>query len=214
MQFILILFTILSLLISCSEKGAVSQKKESVSPQKKAVTTESVEKKKSPQKEVKTTPQKKGEIPVSVQWKRYQNTRQKAQEAASEKRFKESAELYALAAKYTLELNRPGVASWQYNSAGKELINAFKERVDYTGIMKKMNLTKDKKVRKKLQDTMHKRFAKEFSLLEPAKEYLLLAENADSKHSKADGNRGKRLSLIKNNLAFIIWIADFTKEQR
>lgn len=159
------------------------------------------------------TPQK-GKLPIDEMWKKYNELRKEANRLTKEREWEASAEAFVQAAEYATQLERPGIASWQYNSAGKTLINAFKERTEYTKMMQELNKLKDKDARNAIRKTMKKSFADEFSLLKPALIYLSMAEEADAQHPKDQGNKGKRLSLIKSNLSFVQWIDSFTKDNR
>ena len=150
---------------------------------------------------------------TAQQWQKYNAIRGKAKKADRDKEWEKSAQFYLQAGDYAMQLERPGIASWQYNSAGKTLIDGFKSRVQYDTVMKKMREAQGVKVRAKVRKMMKKTFLKESLFLKPAQSYLLRAVDADSQHPKRKGNKGKRLSLIKSNLSFVEWIDKFTTEK-
>ena len=209
MKILIMTIGMIALLFSCTKTEEIAKSTPVVQKQEKpaeAVITLV--------KTVKPLTPQKGKLPINEMWKKYNELRKEANRLTNAREWEASAEAFVQAAEYATQLERPGIASWQYNSAGKTLINAFKERTEYVKVMQKLVKVKDKDARKIMRKTMKKSFASEFSLLKPALTYLSMAEDADAQHPKDKGNKGKRLSLIKSNLSFVEWVDGFTKDNR
>lgn len=70
-------------------------------------------------------------LSIGELWSRYKQLRREAEEHKKAGEFDESIEKLLAAARCAILLNRPGIASWQYNNAGKHAIDKFMALTDY-----------------------------------------------------------------------------------
>ncbi len=108
------------------------------------------------------------------------------------------------AASIAQKLNRPDIASWQYNNIGFYSINEFKKRTDYASRMKDLEIMPygDEKVLY-VQETKDK-INSELDLLKSARESLYDAMELNNQ--SPDKNREK---IIDSNLQFVNSIFEF-----
>ena len=102
------------------------------------------------------------------------------------------------------KLNRPDIASWQYNNIGYYSITEFKKRTDYNSRMQDLQImpyNKEKEIY--LQETREK-LRSEIALLEAARESLYDAIELNSQSPDKD-----REAIINSNLNFINNINEF-----
>ncbi len=78
-------------------------------------------------------------LSIGELWSRYKRLRKEAEEHKKAGEFDKSIEKLLAAARCAILLNRPGIASWQYNNAGKHAIDKFMTLTDYQSHIDKLN---------------------------------------------------------------------------
>ncbi len=121
-------------------------------------------------------------LSVGELWATYKAARAEAKTLKADGNLQKSIEKLLLAAECTVKLNRPDVAAWQFNNAGKQAIDLFVEKTGYAGY---------KKVHQSLYNQNR-------AILEKGLTYLKKAQEMDDKESDA-----KRADLIRRNLLYI-----------
>ncbi len=122
------------------------------------------------------------DLSVGDLWTTYKSARAEAKTLKANGNLEKSIEKLLLAAECTMKLNRPDVAAWQFNNAGKQAIDLFVEKTGYSSY---------KSVHQSLYE-QHK------AILLQGKSYLNKAKEMDDKESDA-----KRTDMIERNLNFI-----------
>ncbi len=102
------------------------------------------------------------------------------------------------AAKAAEKLDRPDLASWQYNNAGKQAIDAFRNETDYTKRMGKINTMKSGTEKIVYLKETRAALSGKMAILKDADKYLNKAEALNKK--KRDKSRTR---AIASNQAFI-----------
>ena len=78
-------------------------------------------------------------LSIGELWSSYKRLRSEAEEHKRAGEFDKSIEKLLAAARCAILLNRPGIASWQYNNAGKHAIDKFMALTDYRIHVAKLN---------------------------------------------------------------------------
>ncbi|MBD3420865.1 MAG: hypothetical protein GF398_12165 [Chitinivibrionales bacterium] len=143
-------------------------------------------------------------LSIGELWEKYRTSRQTAKQFEKQKAYDKAVGQYLLAAECAQQLEKPGIAAWQYNNAGKNAIDQFRKMTDYTQRMKSIESMEKgaekiayiKESRQKLEGNM--------GMLEQARTYLGDAHKADN----ADPEPGRK-KIIESNLNFIKEITRF-----
>jgi hypothetical protein len=145
-------------------------------------------------------------MPVGELWALYKSSRSMGKALADTLEYEKAASAFLKAAEVAVKLDRSSIASWQYNSAGKNLVDAFSKDCEYYASVEKLNSMKvgleKTAFRKKLKEC----FAKHFILLEQASTYLEKASQFDSKEPEKG-----RDEMISRNKQFVTFVKQFIK---
>lgn len=146
------------------------------------------------------------DMPVGELWALYKSSRSigKALEDTSE--FHKAADAFVKAAEVVVKLERPSIASWQYNSAAKNLIDAFSKDCKYYSSVEKLNSMKSGKEKTEFRQELKECFAKHSELLEKAWAYLDKAEEMDLEEPEKG-----RDDIIKRNKQFVTFVKKFIR---
>ena len=146
------------------------------------------------------------DLPVGELWALYKSSRSigKALEDTSE--YSKAADAFAKAAEVVVKLERASIASWQYNSAAKNLIDAFSKDCKYHSSVEKLNSMKSGKEKTEFRQELKQCFAKHSEFLERASAYLDKAEELDLKEPEKG-----RDGIIKRNKQFVTFVKKFIK---
>ncbi len=137
-------------------------------------------------------------------WKVYKECRTRADKAKNRERYQESINLLLKGAEAAIKLEKPGIASWQFNNAAKHAIEYYQAESEYKKRMRKLTKIKhgDEKIAyKKDTKTIMKDY---FKILKEAEGYL----NAATKYNEMD-NDSERVSAIESNMGFVKEIEGF-----
>jgi hypothetical protein len=143
-------------------------------------------------------------LSVRELWALYKSKRAEAKSLEKVPEYQKASLAYVEAAEAAEKLKKPGIASWQHNSAGKNLIDAFKGKVNYDEVMNALNTMKYSPEKKAYKKQSKENFKINMTLLQSAIMCLNKAEKFDAKTSEA-----KRLGIIQKNKAFIRFIETF-----
>lgn len=139
-------------------------------------------------------------------WRIYKRVRAEAKELGQNGEYLKANDSLLLAAECMVKVKEYGIASWQFNNAGKNCIDLFMRETDY---QKEVSLLSNMKPgvekREKIKEVQGK-YTKHMASLDWGKLYLYKAYDCNE-----DDFDKKREKSIKNNLAFIEEVEKFMK---
>lgn len=144
---------------------------------------------------------------VGQRWATYKSSRAESKTNIAAKEYDKAIENLLLAGETTIKLERPDIAAWQFNNAGKCAIDLFSQNVDYQKRVSKINSMPKGDEKTEYLIECQKAYEEEMELLIYGKLYLDLAEALN----EDDYNKG-RFSAISNNKQFIKEIVSFTEK--
>lgn len=144
---------------------------------------------------------------VGQRWATYKSSRAESKTNIANKDYKSAIENLLLAGETTVKLERPDIAAWQFNNAGKCAIDLFSENVDYQKRVAKINRMPYGDEKTAYMKECQKAYEKELELLIYGKLYLDLAEDLNE-----DDYQKGRYTAISNNKQFIKEIMSFTEK--
>lgn len=139
-------------------------------------------------------------------WALYKSLRSigKALENTSE--YSKAADAFVKAAEVVVKLKRPSIASWQYNSAAKNLLDAFSKKCDYYSSVESLNSMKSGNAKNAQRAKLKNCFSENFDLLKKASVYLTQAELLDLKVPEKGRN-----GIIARNKQFVVFVSQFIR---
>lgn len=207
MKKLIIVVIILSLITSCTKEKSVKE----ATPYDKNISSEKIitHVKGSHEMTEKIIPANEEDLSKNERWEIYRTLREKSRMFLERGDFDSTIQALVKAGEQAVELERPDIASWQYNNAGKTAIDWFKKKTNYDVRMQKLIELKDKTNRREyLVDTIDI-LKREMKTIDHASSFLSLAEKLNKK--KPDEKRSK---VIASNLLFVGEIKKLTEEKK
>jgi hypothetical protein len=143
---------------------------------------------------------------MSDLWALYRSSRSigKALEGTSE--HSKASDAFVKAAEVVVKLKRPSIASWQYNSAAKNLLDAFSKKCDYYSSVESLNSMKSGNAKNAQRAKLKSCFSENFDLLKKASVYLTQAELLDLEVPEKG-----RDGIIARNKQFVVFVSQFIR---
>lgn len=145
-------------------------------------------------------------MPVGELWALYKSSRAMGKALEDTSEYFKASGAFLKAAEVVVKLERPSIAAWQYNSAAKNLLDAFSKDCKYYASVEKLNSMKSGKEKNEFRAELKKCFAKHLELLEKASYYLDKAQEMDIQ--KPEKGRDE---IIKRNKQFVVFVKKFIK---
>lgn len=200
-----LLIASLALLVSCSKKDEKPTEKPT---ETKKDTVAVVPEKVYPKQYVYTHDSLLNSLSVGERWSTYKSSRAESKTNLANKEYKKAIDNLLLAGETTIKLERPDIAAWQFNNAGKSAIDLFSDNVSYKTRVTKINSMPRGDEKTAYLKECQEAYKKELELLIYGELYLDLAESLNEE----DYNKS-RFSAISNNKQFIKEIKSFTEKE-
>jgi len=137
-------------------------------------------------------------------WDAYYQARDKAKAVESNAQYQEAIRYLLQAAEAALSLDRPGIAAWQYNNAGKNAIDHFKQQTNWPSATQRINSMSYSEEKTELQQKLLTASKEHFTILEEATIYLQKAQQYDRQNPD-----DSRREVIQSNQKFIDTVRKF-----
>lgn len=144
---------------------------------------------------------------VSERWATYNSSRAQSKTDIANKDYLSAIDNLLLAGETTIKLERPDIAAWQFNNAGKCAIDYFSQKVEYQKRVAKINRMPHGDEKTAYMKECQTAYEKEMEVLVYGKLYLDLAEDLNE-----DDYQKGRFSAISNNKQFIKEVMSFTEK--
>lgn len=196
----------LVLVVGCGKNDDAPSEK----PKEKTVTTDTVvvaPKKEYPKRYKYSHDELLNAQSVGDRWKTYNSSRAQSKTDIANRDYESAIKNLLLAGEATMKLERPDIAAWQFNNAGKCAIDLFSKRVKYQSRVAKINSMPHGDEKVAYMKECQGAYEEELDLLIYGTLYLDLAQDLN----EDDYNKG-RFSAISNNKQFIKEVMSFTEK--